>query len=260
MRPFVKWVGGKRAIIDTLSQKLPQNFNTYHEPFIGGGALFFNLRPKKAVLSDVNSKLVKCYEAIKKNVELVIEQLKEHKSKHNKEYYLECRNKLCLEVPDHIVAGLFIYVNKTCYNGLYRVNSSGGFNVPFGKYENPKILDEENLRSCAKILSNCTLKTKNYDLISANKGDFFYLDPPYHKTYNSYNADKFGEKEHTELANFCEKLDKKGIKFMLSNSNTDLIRTLYQNYNIENIVNKRFVSCKKAQRGAQNELLIRNYE
>ena len=259
-KPFLKWVGGKRSILSELKKRMPAQFTEYYEPFVGGGALFFAILPKNAFISDINSHLITTYTAIRDNVGSLINELKKHKYKHNKTHFLEMRKQLSLETNSTKIAGIFIYLNKTCYNGMYRVNKSGEFNVPMGNYKNPPILDEENLRAGSLILQNIKIEQKGFDDIKPKKGAFYYLDPPYHQTYSEYDGSGFGEKEHEKLADLCNTINKIGGVFMLSNSNTEFIRTLYNKYNIEEIMASRTVSCKANQRGKSDELIIKNYK
>jgi DNA adenine methylase len=259
-RPFLKWVGGKRSILPELLKRMPEEYDAYHEPFLGGGALFFAEKPQEAFLSDVNFHLILTFKAVRDNVEEVIKQLKIHERLHNKEYYLKARKKLFKEKDNVKLASLFIYINKTCFNGLYRVNQSGGFNVPMGDYTNPNILDEENLRSASKMLKNADIQQYGFEHMKIYKKDFYYLDPPYHETYSQYDGSGFGDKEHKKLAEFCKKIDEKGGFFMVSNSDTPFVRELYKGYNIEIVSASRMVSCKAHQRGKENELIIRNYK
>lgn len=259
-RPFLKWVGGKRSILPELTARLPKSYATYYEPFLGGGALFFAIQPKRAYLSDINFHLIITFQIVRDNVEELIRNLKVHANNHNKKYYLQSRERLFKEKEPVKIAALFIYLNKTCFNGLYRVNKAGKFNVPMGDYKNPTIVDEENLRNCSKVLQNTDIFQENFEQIKPLKNDFYYLDPPYHQTYDGYNGDGFGDKEHTKLADFCHKIDRKGGYFMLSNSDTHLVRVLYKGYNIEKVLASRSVSCKGNQRGKENELIIRNYK
>lgn len=259
-RPFLKWVGGKRSIIAELLKRMPDEYDEYYEPFMGGGALYFALQPKNAHLSDVNFHLVLTFKAVRDDVEGVIRQLKIHARLHNKEYYGKARTKLFKEKDGTKLAALFIYLNKTCFNGLYRVNSGGGFNVPMGDYKNPAILDEANLRSVSILLQSADIEQHGFAQTEIHKDDFYYLDPPYHETYEGYSSAGFGDKEHTALAEFCHKINEKGGYFMLSNSDTPFVRELYKGYTIEVVSASRFISCKANQRGKENELLIRNYK
>jgi DNA adenine methylase len=258
--PFVKWAGGKRSIVKDLLSRIPEDFNSYFEPFVGGGALFWNI-PKKenAYLSDINSRLIITYRMIRDNAEAVISELENHQKHHSAEYYAESRMELSNTCDPIKVASLLIYLNKTCYNGLYRVNKSGFFNVPMGRYENPKIVDGDNLYKCSKSLAHINIFQHEFFQIEPKKGDFVYCDPPYHGTFSSYNESGFGNKEHEALASFCKKLDSQGVWFMLSNSDTPFIRQLYNGFNIANVNASRFISCKGNDRRKENELIIRNY-
>jgi DNA adenine methylase len=259
-RPFLKWVGGKRSILPELLKRMPAEYEAYHEPFLGGGALYFAVQPQEAYLSDVNFHLILTFKAVRDNVEEVIKQLKYHERLHNKEYYLKARLKLFKEKDNVKLAALFIYLNKTCFNGLYRVNKGGGFNVPMGDYTNPNILDEENLRNASQVLKSADIQQFGFEHMKIHKNDFYYLDPPYHETYSGYDGSGFGDLEHTKLAEFCRKIDQKGGYFMVSNSDTEFVRKLYKGYNIEVVSASRMVSCKAHQRGKENELIIRNYK
>lgn len=259
-RPFIKWVGGKRSILNELLARVPQNYISYHESFLGGGALFFALNPEKAYLSDINFYLITTYRAIRDDVEGVIINLKLHKRNHNLEYFQNARIRLSKEQDSIKVAALFIYLNKTCYNGLYRVNKSGLFNVPMGKYKDPAIVDEDNLRACSKFLQHAEIKQHDFTHNKPEKGQFYYFDPPYHETFSGYDSSGFGDKEHEKLANFCCEIDARGGYFMLSNSDTPFVGNLYKGYNIEVVSASRFISCKANDRNKTNELLIRNYQ
>lgn len=258
-KPFLKWVGGKRSILPLLLERVPKDYTTYHEPFLGGGALFFAVQPEAAYLSDVNLHLVLAYKAIRDDVERLIELLKQHNAKHSKAYYLKARKRLSTEENGTEIAALLIYLNKTCFNGLYRVNKSGEFNVPMGDYKEPPILDEATLRADHQALHGAKVSCQDFGKIRPSKNAFFYLDPPYHETYDGYNGNGFGDDKHRELAEFCHKIDAVGGYFMLSNSDTPFVRTLYKKYHIEQVSASRSVSCKAHQRGKENELLIRNY-
>lgn len=259
-KPFVKWVGGKRSILPILSQNMPENYSAYYEVFAGGAALFFELNPLNASLSDVNSHLISTYLTIRDNIDELIASLGIHAKNHNKDYYLRAREQFSATHDMTERAALMIYLNKTCYNGLYRVNKSGKFNVPIGSYKNPTILDETNLRNVSLVLQDVTILNHSFDKAKIEKGAFYYLDPPYHKTYSSYDGRGFADKEHIKLAEFCQKIQDAGAYFMLSNSDTDFIKELYKSFNILHIKANRSVSCKSNQRGKEGELLIKNYE
>ena len=238
-KPFVKWVGGKRQLLRQfreLGLYPPEDFNpitnTYYEPFVGGGAVFFDLLPKNAELSDLNNELVTTYNVIKNNVDELIQSLQKHI--YDKEYYLEVRAKKVEDLSDVEVASRFIFLNRTGFNGLYRVNKSGQFNVPFGRYNNPVICDEDNLRRVSDALQDVTITHQDYKhvLKTAKNGDFIYLDPPYYpinatSSFTSYTAEGFLEKEQTELRDTFIKWHNKGCFAMLSNSDTPFINELY---------------------------------
>jgi DNA adenine methylase len=258
-RPFVKWVGGKRSIIDELIKRIPESYTTYYEPLLGGGALFFSLKPEKACLSDINFHLIITFQTVRDDVEKLIDRLKTHAENHNKTYFLKARERLFTAKDPVEIAAWFIYLNKTCYNGLYRVNRAGKFNVPIGSYKNPAILDEENLRSCSESLKDAEIIQQSFIQVELEKNAFYYLDPPYHQAFSGYDGKGFGDEQHKELAEICNKIDNAGGLFLLSNSDTDFIRSLYKGYEIEKISASRMVSCKGDQRGKEEELLIRNY-
>jgi len=258
-KPFVKWVGGKRSILPILLEKAPEEYERYYEPFLGGAALFFSLQPENAVISDINLNLIRTYQAIQSSVDDVIELLKSYKINHCKENYLTVRDSFADVVSNAELAAKFIYLNKTCYNGLYRVNKSGKFNVPMGSYENPNIVTEENLRAASRVLTDVVIQQGNVEDMGIEANSFYYLDPPYHKTFSSYDKSGFGDEEHKMLAKRCNAINEIGSKFMLSNSDTPYIRDLYKEYNCEIVMAGRMVSCKSSQRGKVGELLIRNY-
>ena len=273
-KPFVKWVGGKRQLLKQfreLGLYPPEDFdpihNTYFEPFVGGGAVFFDLLPQKAELSDWNNELVITYNVIKNHVEKLIKSLKKHK--YGKEYYLEIRAKKIEDLTDINIASRFIYLNRTGFNGMYRVNKQGGFNVPFGKYSNPLICDEVNLRRVSQSLQNVSIKYQDYKamLKKTKKGDFIYLDPPYFpvsktSSFTSYTADSFLEKEQIELRDTFIKLHEQGCFVMLSNSDTPFINEIYSGIKgVKNnkIIAGRSINSKGSGRGKITEVLITNY-
>ncbi len=259
-RPFLKWAGGKRSILPELLERLPGEYKNYCEPFLGGGALFFAAKPQSAYLSDVNFHLVLTFIAVRDDVDRLIANLKIHAAKHSKEYYLQARQRLSREKDPTKVGALLIYLNKTCYNGLYRVNKSGEFNVPIGSYVSPTILDEENLRAASKSLQGAGIMQHVFWHTMVQPGNFYYLDPPYHKTFDGYDSSRFGDSDHTHLAAFCRTLDKSECFFMISNSDNSFVRGLYQGFYIEQVQASRNVSCKGDQRGKETELIIRNYQ
>jgi DNA adenine methylase len=259
-RPFVKWVGGKRSILRLLLERVPREYSSYHEPFLGGGAMFFAIRQKIATLSDVNRKLVLAYAAVRDDVDALIAALREHEKRHGKSHYLEARRRLRTETDPVAVGALLIYLNKTCFNGLYRVNKSGEFNVAMGEYESPPIVDEETLQADSAALQGVELLCQGFDRIAPTPNAFYYLDPPYHGTYDGYDGTRFGDGEHRKLAELCRQIDEVGGYFMLSNSDTALVRSLYGGYVVETVSASRSVSRDARGRGRAKELLVRNYE
>ena len=273
-KPFVKWVGGKRQLLRQfreLGLYPPEDFNpitnTYYEPFVGGGAVFFDLLPKNAKLSDLNNELVTTYNVIKNNVDELIQSMQKHI--YDKEYYLGVRAKKVEDLSDVEVASRFIFLNRTGFNGLYRVNKSGQFNVPFGRYNNPVICDEDNLRRVSDALQDVTITHQDYKnvLKTAKSGDFIYLDPPYYpinatSSFTSYTAEGFLEKEQTELRDTFVKLHEKGCFVMLSNSDTPFINELYSGIDgiiINKITAGRSINSKGSGRGKITEVLVTNY-
>ncbi len=271
--PFVKWVGGKRSIMDALTARLPKNFNHYYEPFIGGGALFFELQRiqwersanfRRAYLSDTNFDLIMAYRVVQRAPEDLLELLREHAQKHSEEYYYKVRDKHHLQNPAEIAARL-LYLNKTCYNGLWRVNSKGEFNVPIGRYKNPGIVQEENILACCHALQGIDIQLATFDEIKPVEGDFVYFDPPYHPmddaSFTRYAKLDFNEQDQVKLRDFALKLHKQGVKTMLSNSDTPFIRNLYGSkvFQTATVQALRLVNCKANKRSAVNEVLITNY-
>ncbi len=267
--PFLKWAGGKRQIIGELLKRMPKKYNRYFEPFIGGGALFFTIQPDNAYISDINSELINVYKVIADNVQELTTDLKQHKN--SKEYFFEIRNidrtEKYKEWSDVQKASRLIYLNRTCFNGLYRVNAKGEFNVPFGKYSNPRIVDEENLINCSKILRNTQIETADFSemLHLVQKNDFLYLDPPYHplnetSAFTSYTKEGFNASMQERLRDFCSDLDRKGAFFMLSNSNTKLINELYKGFNKSIVHATRAINSDASKRGKVEEVVIMNYE
>lgn len=270
---FIKWAGGKGQLLDQFKPLFPKKFNRYLEPFVGSGAVFFyiiqNFKPKEIILSDINEELINTYKIVKTDVEKLIIELKQHKEYHlakGKPYYLTIRATDPKELPDLERAARFIYLNKTCFNGLYRVNLKGQFNVPMGAYKNPDIVQEEKLRLVSKLLKNVKLKVMSFEkvLTLAKKGDFVYFDPPYYplknkKSFTTYTKDSFMENEQEKLAEVFIKLNKKGCSVMLSNSDTKFIKDLYNKYNINFVQATRMINCDGKNRGKINEVVVTNY-
>lgn len=267
-RPFIKWVGGKRQLIPELTKRLPCTFSRYYEPFVGGGALFFHIKPEHPFLSDINDELINVYNVVKHNVEALIKELSRHVYEASYFYTIREADRR----PNYKrwsairKASRFIYLNKTCYNGLYRVNSKGYFNTPFGNHQNPKICDQENLRLCSESLQYAEISCSSYHVVDerTREGDFVYFDPPYApltatSNFTNYSKGGFGKEDQEELRNLCSRLDKKGVKWMLSNSSAPLILDLYQEYNVETISASRAINSKGSLRGKVKEVIVRNY-
>ena len=265
---FVKWAGGKKQLLKQFEPLLPKKIDKYIEPFVGGGAVFFfiqeNFTPKEIILCDYNKDLINLYKQIKSNVEKLIKELKKHRAKHNKEYYYQIRKKFNKEKDPIKKAGYLLYLNKTCFNGLYRVNSNNEFNVPMGGYKNPSIFDEEKLRKVSKILKKVRLISGDFEKILkfVDKKSFVYFDPPYYTENNgftTYTKNNFDKEDQKRLAEFCKKLDKKGTKFMLSNSDTKFIKRLYKGFKKKTVSAKRMINCNAKGRGPVKEVVFRNY-
>jgi len=273
-KPFVKWAGGKRQLITSLEVHLPKKFNIYFEPFLGGGALLFHLLNQspnlKCDISDLNSDLILAYITIRDKVEQLIESLEKHSGKYSadqRQYYYSVRESAPKNQIEKVSRLLFL--NKTCFNGLYRVNSKGQFNVPLGKYTNPSIVNKENLISVSKILQSKNIAIRCHDfaaiLDEAKKDDFVYFDPPYQpvsKTANftSYTKCEFTYKDLERLADLCQKLDKKDCKVLLSNSNTKEVKKLFSSkWKIVEISANRAINSNSKKRTGHSELLIKNY-
>ena len=275
-KPFVKWAGGKRQLIPELLKHIPKNFNNYFEPFVGGGALFFELynlgilKDKKVYLFDINKELINAYKVIRDYPNELIEKLKEFKAKHNKEFYYQIRELDRSEdyknLDNITKAARFIYLNRTCFNGLYRVNKKGFFNVPMGNYKNPQIVNEENILAVSIALQNAIIKHYDYKevLQYAQKSDFIYFDPPYYplnetSSFTSYTQDNFLEKEQIELFDTFKTLSNKGCFVLESNSDTNFINKLYKEFTIEKVFANRAINSNGNKRGKITEVLIRNY-
>jgi DNA adenine methylase len=267
--PIVKWVGGKSKLLPELLARIPGSYRRYFEPFVGGGALFFRLGPAAAMLTDSNAELIHCYQTVRDDVESVIRALGKHRTRHSEEYYYAVREGWNGPRRTEIEAGeraaTFLYLNKTCYNGLWRVNSRGAFNVPAGRYENPSILDPDALRAASRVLANATLATAPFEkaLAEAKRGDFVYMDPPYHPIsstayFTSYTADRFSAADQERLADTFRALDDRGVAVMLSNSDTPFIRKLYAGYQIDRVYAPRAINSNAANRGNVAEVLVMN--
>ena len=274
-KPFLKWVGGKGQLLTQFEGLLPKTYNSYFEPFIGGGAVFFSINPKKAHINDINKTLVQTYIHIKNDVKKLIESLKKLEDEFlakdteaRKEFYYLIREKYnSLSHEDFEKSLYFLFFNKTAFNGVYRENSKGGFNVPIGSYKNPKIVDEENLRAVSEILSNTKITSGSFvDAVkNAKAGDFVYFDPPYHplsetSSFTSYSKDSFSKDDQIKLRDLFIELDKKGVYVMLSNSSAPFIQEIYSGYKQIPVFASRMINSKADKRGKISEVVIINYD
>jgi DNA adenine methylase len=266
-RPFLKWAGGKGQLLAQLRPLLPPHFGRYFEPFVGSGAVFFMLRPREAFLSDVNRELVDCYRGVQKHVEKVIVALSQHE--YDEAHYYRVREISPSSLPLAERAARTIFLNKTGYNGLYRVNRKGLYNVPFGRYVNPGFCHPDsldNLRACHLALRRVALEARDFgELVRQTRsGDFVYFDPPYVPAsstadFTSYVAGGFGWNEQTRLAEVFARLTAKGVFAMLSNSDTQAVRELYSPFCIDTVLASRSINSKGDKRGKVGEVVVRNY-
>jgi DNA adenine methylase len=264
-KPFVKWVGGKRQLLPNITRLIPELAKdaVYHEPFVGGGAVFFHRQPRRAFLTDSNERLIRTYRGIKKDVEGVIRLLRSYP--HEKRFYLEMRARAIDAADDVDVAAWFIYLNRTGYNGLYRVNSQNGFNVPFGDYKKPTICDPDNLRACSRALRGARIERRDFEsvLSRAKRGDFVYFDPPYipltaTSRFTDYTSEGFGDAAQVRLRDVALELKARGVKVLLSNSSAPRVYDLYaDHFECVEVDARRSVNCKPNGRGRIPELLIR---
>jgi len=275
-RPFVKWAGGKRQLVEELLRSRPGEYNRFIEPFIGGGALFFALRPDNAFISDINEELINIYTVVRDNVDKLIVELKEHEKKYKggdpQGYFYDVRNvdreAGYARWSNVRKAARLIFLNKTCFNGLFRMNSREQFNTPFGFYVNPAIVDENNLLACSRVLASAEIAATGFDhvLNIAQKGDLVYFDPPYvplssTANFTSYTGEGFDLEMQKRLRDVCDQLDAKEVKWMLSNSYTDFVLDLYKDkYHIRTVEASRAINCKADKRGKVAEVIVTNYE
>lgn len=269
--PVVKWVGGKRQLLDQIVPLLPKKITSYCEPFFGGGAVLFSIQPHKAIVNDLNIDLITVYEVIRDHVDDLIISLQKHEN--TQDYFYKIRDidrdkKAYQNISDIEKASRLIYLNKTCYNGLFRVNQAGEFNSPFGHYKNPNIVNEPVLRAVSKYFNHNEITFLSEDFSTTldrlKKGTFVYLDPPYDPvsdtaSFTGYNKGGFDKNEQIRLKNCCDYLTNKGIKFMLSNSATNFIKELYKDYDISIVKAKRAINVDANKRGEIDEVIIRNY-
>lgn len=270
--PILKWVGGKRQLLDALTPLLPKKITAYCEPFIGGGAMLFHLQPDIAYVNDINSDLILVYNVVKNDVESLISALSEYKNE--SDFFYSVRDwdrdkQKYNSLTDIERAARIVYLNKTCFNGLYRVNNSGEFNSPFGSYKNPNIVNDPVLRAVSSYFNEADIYFTSMDyakvLQTIPKGTFVYLDPPYDpvsatSNFTGYSRGGFSQADQIRLRECCDELDRRGIKFMLSNSSTDFIHEQYAAYNITVVQAKRAINSVASKRGDVDEVVVRNYE
>ena len=271
MKPFVKWVGGKAQLLPVIRKKLPASFGTYYEPFVGGGAVLLDIAPQHAVINDINSQLINCYRQIATNYDKLVVTLYTLQVRFNNlptderrsEFFYNARkfynDRMFVDLNEHNAA-LFIFLNKTCFNGLYRTNRKGLFNTPFGKKKRINLCDDSGLKSTSELLSRLQILNTDFGNVcdTAKPGDFVFFDSPYYDTFDAYQKGGFSTEDHTRLFRLFSRLSDNGIKCMLTNSNTDFIKDLYKNYNIECVGTRRAINSDATNRVGE-DLIITNY-
>lgn len=275
LTPFVKWAGGKRQLLNEIGKRLPKSWNTYYEPFVGGGALLVNLqndeRVSNAVISDLNSELINLYNVVKKNPDKLLDVLSGKEFENNEDAFRNLKNEFntLTGLPGNNVrrAALLIYLNKHGYNGLWRVNSKGKFNVPFGRYQKRNMPTDHSILKFSTMLKNVKILNRDFEqaIKSATNGDFIYFDPPYHpvsKTagFTDYNSNGFTFDDQKRLAAVFKNLSKKGVFLMLSNSKVTEIEDLFAGFNIDTVDAKRFINCNGQRRSGTKEIIVTNYD
>lgn len=273
MQPFTKWTGGKRQLLPMLREKMPEHYHRYFEPFVGAGALFFDQLPKNAIINDFNAELINCYHQIKGNPSDLIALLTEHQAQNSKEYYLNLRSfdrdERLSNLTETARAARILYMLRVDFNGLYRVNRNNQFNVPYGKYKNPKIVNADLIWEISEYLNENQIEILHGDfekaVENAQENDFVYFDPPYiplseTSSFTSYTADGFDMTDQIRLRDTFVKLDQKGVKIMLSNSSSNLTKELYKDFYIHEIPVKRSNGAKSSSRRKITEVIVTNYE
>lgn len=274
LAPVLKWVGGKRQLLDEILPLIPNKISTYVEPFVGGGAVIFSLQPKKAIVNDSNEELINVYQVIKERPDELIELLHAYELRNNEDFFYQIRaidrdKAEYINLTNLERAARIIYLNKTCYNGLFRVNMAGEFNTPYGNYKKPNIINQTVIKALSNYFNKYDVRLICGDYKTAlkglRKGSFVYLDPPYMpisqtSSYTGYTAEGFGLEQQDELKEQCDILHKKGIRFLLSNSSHPYIHDLYNGYDIKIVSARRAINSKGNKRGEIDEVLIRNYE
>ena len=269
--PVVKWVGGKRQLLPQILPLIPKRMSAYCEPFLGGGAVLFALQPRRALVNDLNQDLITVYRVIKENADALIEHLSRHEN--TPEYFYRIRDldrdrEAYAALSDVEKASRLLYLNKTCYNGLFRVNASGAFNSPYGHYRRPNIVNEQTIRGVSRYFNSCDITFFSEDFAAVldrvPRGGFVYLDPPYDPvsdtaSFTGYNRGGFGREEQVRLKACCDALTARGVRFLLSNSATPFIRELYSSYHVSIVQARRAVNSVASRRGAIEEVLVHNY-
>lgn len=272
-RPFLKWAGGKSQLLAQYTDLFPKTYRNYYEPFLGGGAVFFNLQPKRSFLSDINLEVINVYRCIRDQVEEIITHLHQHYLHHDESYYYDVRSRVeetaeWFWIGNNVErAARILYLNKTCFNGLYRENSKGHFNVPIGRYKNPSIYAPDLLRACAKQLKSARIEPVGFEDVlrrARSSNDFVYFDPPYHplnqtSSFTSYTRYSFNEADQIRLRDTFERLRARGVHVMLSNSDCEFVRDLYSGFNIHTIYASRHINSQGTKRGKITEVLVTSY-
>jgi len=272
-RPFLKWAGGKNKLIQQYLPYFPEGYCRYHEPFLGGGAIFFYLQPSQSFLTDINIELVNVYRCVQEQVEELIVLLEEHAALHGQEHFYAVRSQLTtsddwfLDGNNLKRAARFIYLNKTCFNGLYRENSKGQFNVPIGSYEKPLICDPDAIRDASSALQSAQIDRSSFDIVldhAKDSDDFVYFDPPYYplsatSKFTNYSRYSFNEPDQIRLKETFVELSNRGVKVMLSNSDCPFIRDLFKDFKIHTIYAARNINCNTEKRGKITEVLVTSY-
>lgn len=264
MKPILKWAGGKAALLGEIQSRMPERFGTYYEPFFGGGAVFFGTDFENAVINDKNTELINCYIQVRDHCEELIPMLDELQENHSEEKYYELRSVFNLRKTsgelDVYDAALMMYLNKAGFNGMYRENKNGFFNIPSGHRKHVKLYKADNLREVAKKLKNVTILNGDFEaaIENAKEGDFVYFDSPYDDTFSDYQKGGFPREEHIRLAELCKKLTEQNVYFLLSSSDSEFIRELYSGFNVSTVEVTRMIRFR-GNTTVVNELFICNY-
>lgn len=264
-QPFLKWAGGKTQLLPELKKRMPKEYNTYYEPFIGGGALYFSISPNRAVIADINDDLINAYKIVKDRPKELISALLRYVN--DKEFYYKIRGQDYEVLSPVERAARLIYLNRTCFNGLYRVNKSGQFNVPFANYKNPNIVQQDRITAASQVLQGTKIHHAGFEkvLVAAKEGDFIYLDPPYYpkdvySDFKRYNKEQFHKNDHERLAKLYNELTERGCYVMLSNSDTPFTRELYKKWRVDTVYAKRLINKDASKRGEVTEIIVTNYD